>query len=156
MSMTQPTPDRTEGVLQDLVKVLIDGRKGFAKAADLLSDNGHTDLAETMRLYSEQRQRFVAELREAASGYVTIDDEDGSAGAGVHRAWMSLADTVTGDDPHAVLAVAEQGEDHAKETYEEALADDLPSDVRTVVTRQAADVAAAHDEVRELRDRYAG
>lgn len=155
MTTIQPIPEQSGTVLRDLMQTLIDGREGFSMAADRLDDSGNTDIAATLRSFAEQRQRFAAELQEAASDYVTLSDVKGSAAADLHRAWMSLADAITGDDPHAVLAVAEQGEDEAKKAYEQALNEELPSDLRELVSRQAAEVNAAHDRVRDLRDDHA-
>jgi uncharacterized protein (TIGR02284 family) len=60
---------------------------------------------------------------------------------------------LTGDDAHPVLAAAESGEDHAVSEYEDALAMDLPSQVRELVARQAVEVRAAHDVVKAMRDK---
>jgi uncharacterized protein (TIGR02284 family) len=65
---------------------------------------------------------------------------------------MSMKDALTGSDPHAILAAAERGEDHAVAQYREALNEDLPAPIRTVVSQQATAVKTAHDQVRDLRD----
>jgi uncharacterized protein (TIGR02284 family) len=68
---------------------------------------------------------------------------------------MTLKDALTGYDPHAVLAAAEMGEDHAVEEYEDALEEvDLGDDLRNLIARQAGDVQRVHDQVRNLRDRF--
>lgn len=145
--------DPIAGVLEDLVETLEDGRAGFQKAGELLSETGNNDLADQMRRFASQRAQFAAELRDLAGSKGWDIDEEGSAGAALHRAWMTLADMATGEDAHAVLAVAEQGEDHAVAEFEEALGrDDLPAEVRSVVARQSQEVKAAHDKVRALRD----
>ena len=155
MTTVQPIPNQSEVVLRDLMQVLIDGQKGFAKAAESLEEDGHSELAREMSEYAEQRQRLSAELQEAASAYVTLSDVEGSTSADLHRAWMGLADAVTGDDPHAVLAVAEQGEDRATKAYADAMKEDLPSDLRTLIARQSDEVIETHDRVRDLRDQHA-
>lgn len=145
--------DQIAGVIEDLIETLEDGRKGFEKAGELLSDGGHNDLADQMRQFASQRAQFGAELRELARSKGWDIAEEGSTGAAMHRAWMSLKDMVSGDDAHGVLAAAEQGEDHAVEEFEDALErDDLPAEIRSVVSRQAQEVQAAHDKVRSLRD----
>lgn len=47
---------------------------------------------------------------------------------------------------------AEQGEDHAKSVYEDALKVDISTNIRGVVQRQYEGIRAAHDEVNRLRD----
>ena len=67
---------------------------------------------------TDDRRQLTAELRGGAPGHVALSDVDGSAAADLHRGWMSLADALTGDNRYAVLAVAEQGEDGAKQSYD--------------------------------------
>ena len=71
----------------------------------------------------------------------------------LHRGWMSIKDAVSGDDAKGVLDAAEQGEDHAKSEYADALKSDISAHLRTVVERQATQVKLVHDEVKALRDR---
>ena len=139
-------------VLEDLIATLEDGYKGFADAAEKLAADGHADLAQELTAYSGERRQFADELRMAAQNLGHEIKEDGSGAAALHRGWMAIKDALTGDDAHAVLAAAESGEDHAVSEYEEALASDLPADVREAVARQAMRVRAAHDAVKAMRD----
>ena len=77
---------------------------------------------------------------------------EGSVPGALHRSWMALRDALTGDDPYAVLAAAEEGEDHAVAEYRKAVSADLPDPVRSTVERQAAEVKTGHDKVKALRD----
>jgi uncharacterized protein (TIGR02284 family) len=63
--------------------------------------------------------------------------------------------SITGMDEYAVLIECERGEDVAKRTYEEALIEDLPADVKAIVQRQYEGVKANHARIRSLRDRAA-
>lgn len=140
-------------ILEELVETLEDGREGFRKAAEKLEEDGYPELAQTMSRYSDQRARLSAELREIALTEGLEIEDEGTVAAAVHRGWMSIADAVTGDDPHAVLAVAESGEDHAVSEFQKALQnDELPADWRPLIAAQAEAVKSAHDEVRALRD----
>lgn len=140
-------------ILEDLVVTLEDGREGFQKAAERLDDDGYPDLAMRMTQLSDQRARLSAELREIALTDGIDIEAEGSVGAAAHRGWMTLTDTLTGDDPHAVLSAAESGEDHAVTEFAKALeSDELPNNWRPVIVAQAETVRSAHDEVRALRD----
>lgn len=142
-------------VIEDLVETLEDGKKGFGEAAEKLREGGHADLAEQMREFSDQRGRFSNELRTAARSAGAELDEEGSAAGALHRGWMDLKAALTGDDPHAILAAAEAGEDHAVGEYEDALEEDgLSGELRDLIARQAVEVRRAHDVVRDLRDRF--
>lgn len=140
-------------ILEDLVETLEDGREGFQKAAERLGDDGFPDLAQRMIQFSDQRARLSAELREIGLTEGIELEGQGTVTGAMHRGWISLKDALTGDSPHAVLAAAETGEDHAVTEFEKALQDqDLPVDWRPVITAQADAVRSAHDEVRALRD----
>lgn len=143
-------------ILEDLVETLEDGREGFQKAAERLGDDGFPDLAQRMTQFSDQRARLSAELREIGLTEGIELESQGTVTGAMHRGWISLKDALTGDSPHAVLAAAETGEDHAVTEFEKALQDqDLPVDWRPVITAQADAVRSAHDEVRALRDQMA-
>ena len=142
-----------EKVTQDLIETLEDGKAGFTKAAEQLADTDRADLVPRFREFAAQRGRFADELRQLAAQYGDSIDEEGSLAGSLHRGWMAIKDAVTGDDAEHVLAAAEQGEDHAKSEYQDALDQELSPHLRTVVERQQREVISVHDEVRALRDR---
>ena len=139
-------------VTKDLMETLKDGEEGFASAADMLADTDWSDLAVEFREFPQQRGNLYRELESLAASYGDDIDESGSVAGNVHRAWMSVKDTLSGDDPEGVLEAAEQGEDHAVSEYEDALKEDISDGLRTVVERQFGEVKRTHDRVRDLRD----
>jgi uncharacterized protein (TIGR02284 family) len=151
--VTTMDTDSIGDVLQDLIETLEDGRKGFAQSAEKLAEAGRNDLAERMREFSNQRTRYSAELRSLATGQGIMIEEDGSIAGAVHRGWIAVKDAVSSNEVGAVLGAAETGEDAATKQYRDALAAELPPQIRAVVAEQAIAIEAAHDEVRALRDR---
>lgn len=139
-------------VLEDLLETLEDGKKGFTQTAEKLTEANRNDLAGRMREFADQRSSFGSEIRTLASQLGIELGESGSMAGTLHRGWISLKDALASDEPAAVLAAAETGEDHAKDEFTKALDEDLPGDVRTLIARQAAAVSAVHDEVKKLRD----
>jgi len=137
---------------KELVETLKDGEKGYATAADKLRDSDRPEWATTMQRFSQQRAGFWREIVDMGHEYGDDVDESGTVAAAVHRGWLSLKDAVTGDDPDAVLGAAETGEDHAVKEYEDALKMDLSAGFREVVVRQQADVLAARDELKTLKN----
>src|SRR5262249_61732178 len=100
---------------------------------------------------SLERPRFVQELRQAAETLGEKPDTSGSVAGTLHRVWFEAkADLGLGDQ--SVLNSVEQGEDRAKQAYENALKEDLPADIRGMLQQQAQSVFAAHDYVRDMRD----
>lgn len=147
---------KTISLIENLLDTVQDGKKGFAEAAEKLDADGNELLAAEMRELSQQRLRLSNELKAlAAAEGAPIENGNGSVAGAMHRSWMAVRDALSGDDPHAVLAAAEQGEDHAVAEYQRALAHEMPASVHSVITRQLDEVKNAHDRVRALRDRNA-
>jgi uncharacterized protein (TIGR02284 family) len=136
--------------LNSLIETLKDGQEGFKQAASGVDDPQLKTMFESFAL---QRSRFAGELQNEVVRLGEPEPEDSSSATGaMHRAWINIKSAVTDRDRHAILAEAERGEDAAVAAYKDALEDDLPAPIREVVTRQSADVKAAHDEIRNLRD----
>ncbi len=144
-----------ERVTKSLITTLEDGQRGFASAADRLTDSNQPGLAAEFMRFSEQRARFASELRTMAASYGDDVDPGGSMAAVVHRGWMAVKDALSGSDASGVLDAAEQGEDHAVAEYRQALTEDLSGGLRSVVERQYTEVQEAHRLVRSLRDQAA-
>lgn len=139
-------------VTKDLMATLEDGRDGFAAAADKLEKDGEAALAATFRELGANRGRLSDELQQIAASYGDDIDESGTVAAKVHRGWMAVKDAIAGSDPSGVLDAAEQGEDHAVSQYQDALTADISPEFKVVLERQLAEVRAAHDQVKALRD----
>src|ERR1700753_768631 len=106
-----------ERVLLDVIKVLLDGQKGFADIGEHLKDEAlkHYFLAESLK-----RANFRAELEnELHRAGVHDVHETGTASGTVHRVWGDLKAKLGGGD-HELLVTAEQGEDAAKKAYADA------------------------------------
>ena len=137
-------------LLNNLIETLKDGQEGFKQAAEGVSD---PKLKSLFRQYSNQRSRFASALQTEARKLGQEKLETGSSAVGaLHRGWINLKSAVTGGDEHAILAECERGEDSAVEEYEKALADGLSPSAQELVSLQFAEIKAAHDRIRGLRD----
>ena len=139
-------------VSKNIVEVLEDGKKGFDHAADKLAESNRADLAPMFRAFSEQRAGFAAELTTMAAAYGDEIDEHGSVKGTIHRGWMAVKDALSGSDPDGILDAAEQGEDHAVDSYKKALDEDISPELKDVLRRQMGTVQATHDQVKALRN----
>jgi uncharacterized protein (TIGR02284 family) len=142
--------DKAISVLNNLIETAKDGEQGFKTAAEGLTD------AQTKALfneYSRQRAQMARELQDEVRKLGGDPEKAGSTAGALHRGWIDIQAAVTGKDQQAIVAEAERGEDVAKNAYDEALKEPLPAPAQTVVQQQAAKVRAAHDRVREIRDR---
>lgn len=139
-------------VLNRLIETCKDGQDGFRFAAD---DVKSADLKSLFHELSDQRAQFATELQHLVSDIGEIPEEGGSVSAVLHRGWIELKSTLTSGDEHAILSECERGEDSAVEAYRDALDhDEMPDTIRGVIRQQFMGVQAAHDRVRDLRDRF--
>src|SRR3954452_19350003 len=137
-------------VIDNLIETLKDGQEGFKQAAEGVND---PKLKSLFRDYSQQRARFAAALQSEAPPHGENKPETNSSAAGaLHRGWINLKSAITGGEEHTILAECERGEDSAVEEYKKALEDGLTPAAQELVSRQFAEIKAAHDRIKSLRD----
>ncbi|HUS08543.1 MAG TPA: PA2169 family four-helix-bundle protein [Bryobacteraceae bacterium] len=139
--------DKTISVLNELIETCKDGENGFREAAEHVN-NSH--LKTVFLEFSRQRAQFAGQLQSEVSLLGGTPEKSGSSLAAAHRGWIDLKAAFTGGGESAVVAECERGEDSAKDTYRKALEASLPSNIRSVVEQQYAQVKQAHDRIRSL------
>ncbi len=149
MSSSEFKQHEMELALREVINTLQDGQKGFAEIGERLKDG-------TLRRFflteSLKRAGFRAELENELHRQGVADvREDGTAIGTLRRTWAELKTKFGGGDL-ALLETAEQGEDEAKKTFADALAQELPLPIHQLVSAQYGHVLLAHDFVREQRD----
>ncbi len=146
------TTTSTASVLNDLIETCKDGQYGFQSAAETVKS---ADFKSLFAELSTQRQQYITDLQNFVLGLGEDTEKSGSLVGTLHRGWIDIKAALSSGDEHAILSECERGEDSAVAAYRDALAhDDLPVDVRNLIQHQAAGVQAAHDRVRDLRDRF--
>ena len=149
MSNETMTNDDVISTLNDLIETCKDGQDGFKTSAEGVE---RSDLKSTFYELGQQRSKFAGELQTLVRELGGDPEKSGSVSASLHRGWINIKSAVTGQDDGAILNEAERGEDAAKKAYKDALAENLPTNVKTVVQNQSEAVNAAHDKIRNLRD----
>ena len=140
----------TQALLNELVETLKDGQKGYA---DAMTDVEDTNLKATFKHYAAQRAEYITEIEDQMFKLNLKPDEESSVTGTIHRAWIDLKAALTSKDNKAVLNECERGEDYAKKAYQTALkAQDLPSNLKSVIEKQYQGVTEAHDKIKSLRD----
>lgn len=139
---------KTISTLNDLIETCRDGQKGFEEAATGLQDPAVKTLFQS---FSHQRQLQCTELQSLVRRQGGDPEQTGSVSGALHRGWMNLKTALTGKNDKALIDEAERGEDVAMASYQSALKQDLPLEVRTVIEQQFTAVKAAHDRVRALK-----
>ena len=139
-------------VVEALIETCKNGENGYKDAAEHVK---RSDLKSYFQQQSAERAGFAGELQVELGKLGEPGKKDsGSVAGAIHRAWIDAKASLGGGDK-TILESVEQGEDKAKENYQEALQGPLPSNVSEIVRRQAASVQAAHDKVKSLRDSIA-
>jgi uncharacterized protein (TIGR02284 family) len=138
-----------ERALRSVIQSLIDGQEGFQKIGEHLKE-------EALRRYFAAESLKRAEFRGAIEGVLHRDGvhdvkEKGTVEGTVERTWADLKAHLGGGD-HTLLATAEELEDSAVESYEQALSEDLPLPIKQMLTSQYAHIEASHDYVKAARD----
>ncbi|MFH1498764.1 MAG: PA2169 family four-helix-bundle protein [Verrucomicrobiota bacterium] len=136
--------------LNELIAICKDGEAGYQAAA---GDTEDVLLKGLFQELSEQRAHCAHELQNTVALLGNSPRESSSVGGTLHRRWIDIKSLLVKNDAHAVLAECERGEDAAVAAYRQALAAEvIPPDIKNIITLQAADVQAAHDKIRDLRD----
>lgn len=138
-------------VVNDLIETCRDGEQGFKTAAERTENPQLKQLFTTL---SSQRASFKHELEVQVETYGGKPADLGHAAGAAHRGWMAVKAALSSDDDQSLLDECERGEDYAKKAYSEALQKPLPDAIRPLVAKQADDVRAAHDQVRDLRNQH--
>ncbi len=147
--MKAHTHTETIDILNDLIETCRDGAHGFRTAADDAKD---PVLQRHFRDFAQQRDTFVEELQQCVRTCGGDIEKSGSAAGALHRGWIDLKAALSTNEPHAVLAECERGEDHAVDQYRDALEKLEDPLARDLVSRQFATIVSTHDLVRDLRD----
>ncbi len=145
------TNDEIISTLNDLIETSKDGEYGFKTCAEDVKD---MELKQLLAAAAQRCAEGAKELQEQVRLLGGDPDKRSSIAGTLHRAWVDVKAAITGKDEQAVLEECERGEDVAKKTYEKALAEGLPDNIRSIVQRQYQGVVENHDRVRDLRNRY--
>jgi uncharacterized protein (TIGR02284 family) len=143
--------DDVISTLNELIETCKDGQEGFRQAAEGVE---RSDLKSLFFEFSQQRAHFAGELQSLVQSLGGDPETSGSTAGAMHRGWINLKSAITGKDEQAVLNECERGEDSAKNTYKDALEEQLPSNILEVVRNQFDSIVQAHDRVKMLRDSY--
>ena len=136
--------------LNDLIETCKDGEEGFRTCAEDIKD---TQMKSFFTSRAQSCAEAAAELQQEVRGLGGDPETSSSISSALHRRWVDIKSVVTGKDDEAILNECERGEDVAKRSYANALAKDLPANIRTIVERQNQGVLKNHDEVKAMRNK---
>ena len=140
--------DETIDQLKELVQINIDSAEGFEQVIE------QTDDADLKLLFEDgQRQRagFAQRLRQV----VEMNDEDvkmsDSLAAQLHRWWISVRETISTSDRHAILCEAERGEEAILDKYRKCVPATAGSPLNDELNSQFEDILGMKKRIEQLR-----
>jgi uncharacterized protein (TIGR02284 family) len=147
------TTEKTLDVLNDLVKINNDRVAGFEKASENL-DGQNSGLRPIFSKLADESRDNSARLSGLARQYGGEAEEGTSVSGTLHRAWLEVKSTFTGNDLESILNECERGEDAIKQAYRTALenANELPVEVVQAISHQYGGIMEGHDLIKSLRD----
>lgn len=104
--------------LQRLYRVLVDGHKGYADAADHVKSD---DLRVLFRKIASEREALATQMasKMVEFGYDPNGDDD-ALGA-LHRGWMSLKASMTSNTDQNILESCRNGDQAALDAFDDVL-----------------------------------
>jgi uncharacterized protein (TIGR02284 family) len=135
--------EKVSDKLNELLEKTYDAEKGYKVAVDNVENPAvHRFLSDKV----QQRYNFGHELKEEINQYGETPEKGGSFKGDLHRSWMNLTSTFSGDETERSLEEVQRGESASLEQYNAILGDDeltLPPSTRNILTRQRDAIQSA-------------
>jgi len=140
-------------VLNDLIEINNDRIKGYQLALEDLQ-SGDADLKALFSAMVEQTKKFNEDLAGYIAGAGDEVNRTSTALGALHRAWIDVKATFSGNDRKSILEECERGEDATKKAYNDALSEGykLTPQEKDLVSKQAAAMQENHNKIKALRD----
>ena len=136
-------------LLNELVDISRDSVDGFKTCADNVADQ---DLKMFFLDCVQSCEEAVTTLSVEVIHYGGRPDTEGTTTGALHRTWINIKTALTKKDNLAVLEECEMGEAVAVRVYEDALTQEIPDNLRSLLARLYEGVKRNHERVRQLRD----
>jgi uncharacterized protein (TIGR02284 family) len=133
--------------LHELLDAVEDGHAGYQVAAQGLKD---TKVKRALGQLALARKALGEELREEILRRGAAPHTRGTVKGALHRGWIQMKELGRAA-PATILEECGRGEAASIKAYKDALAKDLPPEVRKVVALQLDRITAAREKVLELR-----
>lgn len=145
----QTSNEHSVDVLNGLIKTTLDSVGGYRDAAE------NADRSQYKAMFSQRvgrREQLAHELQQEVRALGGDPQTEQGILGKAHNTFLDLKNALTGGDEKSVIDEVERGEDHIKEKFQNALEDeDLPANVRTIVSRAYQNVKADHDEISRIK-----
>ena len=140
--------EKISNKLNNLLEKTYDAEKGYKLAAEKVSKPAvHRFLNDKVR----QRYTFGHELKAEIQEFGQLPDKGGSIKGELHKTWMNLTSTLSGNETEKILEEVERGEKATLKEYNDLLSDEeltFPPSTRDLLTKQRDAIEAALNTAR--------
>lgn len=144
--------ERTVSVLNDLLNITNDRIQGFSKVEDKVWDN-YTPLKADYDQMVSQSQTMKSELNSLITERGGEPDNTGSTAGAIHRAWIDIKNSFSGDKAESTLENVVYGEEAAINAYQDALnSGDLCPESSRVVSDQLHHLKSSYNKFSNLNE----
>ena len=146
----QKTHKDTVNVLQSILEKNYDAEKGYTKA---MQDAKTPALKGFLQQQAAQRSRFATAIDYQLRQLNETPKESGSVTGTLHRAWIDIKSSLTGNDDEAVLEEVIRGEKASVEEYQDVLKNHtLAPSIAQELQSQLGDIQGTLNKVKKLED----
>ena len=135
--------EKVSNRLNDLLTRTYDAEKGYKLAQDKI-DN--PSIKKFLNERVQQRYNFGHELKDEISNFGQLPEKGGSIKGDLHRTWMNLTATLSGNETERILEEVERGEKASLEEYNDILDDSdmvLPPSTENLLMKQRNAIESA-------------
>jgi uncharacterized protein (TIGR02284 family) len=140
------TGNELESVVHHLIEITNERKEGYKTASENVKDQ---EIASLFDDYAEQSDYFAYEL--AKYDKHTPEEVGTRAISGAWRVWMDLKGALSRNEEKALIEASITGEEIALKNYREALNNNLPEDLREIVSRQYQEIQEACDNIKAFK-----
>lgn len=129
--------------LNELLEKTYDAERGYKLAAENVEN---PTIKKFLNDKVQQRYTFGHQLKNEISEFGQLPEKGGSVKGDLHRAWMNLTSTLSGNETERILEEVERGEQKSIENYNEILKDKelvLPASTENMLKKQRDAIKSA-------------
>lgn len=140
----------TVNVLQNIIEKNYDAEKGYKKA---MTDAKNPALKNFLAQQAAQRSRFATTIDSRLRQLGETPKESGSVTGTLHRAWIDIKSSLSGNDDEAVLEEVIRGEKASVDEYQDVLQKHtLAPEITQELQSQLGDIQGTLNRVKRLED----
>ena len=142
--------EKAVGKLNDLLEKNYDARKGYTEAMEDINDPA---LRNYFMMQAERRSHFANELMDRIVSCGGEPIESGSGTGDLHRTWMNIKSTLSGDKEEAILNECIRGDKASLNEYQDAIDNEhLNVADKDIIRKEKAEVEQTLGKIKTMED----